>query len=84
MDQSRGGEGKKEKKEGTRVVARGRELKRKGDVTSSRQRIRRMEGANELIGEGVCKRVCFFQALQHQHTEATINLLERKKHKTSP
>lgn len=40
---------RREKREGTRVVARGRELERKGDVTSSRQRIRRMEGENELV-----------------------------------
>lgn len=32
----------------------------------------------------VCECGFFFLALQHQHTEATINLLERKKHKTSP
>lgn len=36
------------RRERIRVVERGRELKRKGDVTSSQQRIRRREGENEL------------------------------------
>lgn len=74
----------REEKEGMKAVGRGRELERKGDVTSSQQRIRRREGENEQVWEGVCVGVFFFLALQHQHTEATINLLERKKHKTSP
>lgn len=31
-----------------------------------------------------CESVVFFLALQHQHTQATINFLEKKKLKTSP
>lgn len=50
MVQKPRGEGwKVGRKEETRAVGRGRELERKGDVTSSQQRIRRREGENERV-----------------------------------